>query len=66
MALNLIDRKKFLYFTNSKGYSMQTGELLLAYGLINKSQLEEAMKIQMDFQNKSIERKIGDILIEDM
>ena len=50
MTLNFVDRKKFLFFTESKGYFMQTGELLLAYGFINRKQLEEAIKIQADFR----------------
>ena len=45
---------------------MQMGEMLLAHGLINKSQLEEAFAMQKDFRDRGIDRKIGDLLVQDM
>lgn len=66
MALELIDRRKFLRFTNDHGYIMQMGELLIAHGLVSREELEEAFVMQADFLKRGIDRKIGDILVQDM
>lgn len=58
LMLNLIERRKFLRFTADHGYSMKTGELLLAHGLVNTQQLNEAIEIQSAFSQKGIDRKI--------
>jgi type II secretory ATPase GspE/PulE/Tfp pilus assembly ATPase PilB-like protein len=45
---------------------VKTGELLLAHGLVTVDQLSEAVEMQASFKAKGIDRKIGDILVQDM
>lgn len=52
MLLGLVDKSKFLNFVQTHGYSMRTGELLVAYGLIDGEQLEKAMILQKTLEKE--------------
>lgn len=50
MLLGFVDKPKFLNFVKTHGFSMRTGELLIAYGLIDGNQLEKAMVLQKELE----------------